>query len=207
MPAEVGAGTFWSGMVDWVGGEDTETVFANIEASWPDAETGLGGTGDAEEEEAAEETGGYEHLAAAEAGEYDGTTVTIFGKWTEGEGESFVNTLADFAERTGIDIQYEGSSEFETLITVRVEGGDAPTSLASRSRACWPSSCATAPWLIWVPTSTLNSLPQITATPGSIWARWTDSFLASSSRQHQEHRLVPGAGVCRRWLRNPRNLG
>ncbi|MAT97632.1 MAG: hypothetical protein CL608_10855 [Anaerolineaceae bacterium] len=129
MPAEVGAGTFWSGMVDWVsdGGENTEAILAQIDASWPDATTGLGGTGDtANEEEAAEETGGYEHLAAAEAGEYDGTTVTIFGKWTEGEGESFVNTLADFEERTGIDIQYEGSSEFETLITVRVEGGDAP---------------------------------------------------------------------------------
>ncbi|WP_420628913.1 ABC transporter substrate-binding protein [Candidatus Leptofilum sp.] len=125
MPAEVGAGTFWSGMVDWVGGADTETVFQNIENSWPDAETGLGGTGDAEEE-AAEEAGGYEHLARAEAGEFAGTEVTIFGKWTEGEEDSFVNTLADFEERTGIDIKYEGSSEFETLITVRVEGGDAP---------------------------------------------------------------------------------
>ena len=123
MPAEVGAGTFWSGMVDWVGGADTETVFEQIEASWPDAETGLGGTGDVEEETEAD---GYEYLAQAEAGDFAGTEVTVFGKWTEGEGESFINTLADFEERTGIDIKYEGSSEFETLITVRVEGGDAP---------------------------------------------------------------------------------
>ena len=35
MPAEVGAGTFWSGMVDWVGGDDTEEVFQAIEDSWP----------------------------------------------------------------------------------------------------------------------------------------------------------------------------
>ena len=37
MPAEVGNGTFWSGMVDWVAanGEDTEGVFEQIEASWP----------------------------------------------------------------------------------------------------------------------------------------------------------------------------
>ena len=35
MPAEVGAGTFWSGMVDWIGSADTDTVFANIEESWP----------------------------------------------------------------------------------------------------------------------------------------------------------------------------
>ncbi len=37
MPAEVGAGTFWSGMVDWVAanGEDTEAIFQSIEDSWP----------------------------------------------------------------------------------------------------------------------------------------------------------------------------
>ena len=37
MPADVGAGTFWSGMVDWVAanGEGTEAVFQSIEDSWP----------------------------------------------------------------------------------------------------------------------------------------------------------------------------
>jgi alpha-glucoside transport system substrate-binding protein len=37
MPAEVGAGTFWSGMIDWVAanGENTEEVFQAIEDSWP----------------------------------------------------------------------------------------------------------------------------------------------------------------------------
>jgi alpha-glucoside transport system substrate-binding protein len=37
MPAEVGVGTFWSGMVDWVAanGEGTEEVFQAIEDSWP----------------------------------------------------------------------------------------------------------------------------------------------------------------------------
>jgi alpha-glucoside transport system substrate-binding protein len=37
MPAEVGAGTFWSGMVDWVAanGENTEQIFQRIEDSWP----------------------------------------------------------------------------------------------------------------------------------------------------------------------------
>jgi alpha-glucoside transport system substrate-binding protein len=37
MPAEVGAGTFWSGMVDWVAanGEGTEEIFQSIEDSWP----------------------------------------------------------------------------------------------------------------------------------------------------------------------------
>ena len=37
MPAEVGAGTFWSGMIDWVAadGANTEEVFQQIEDSWP----------------------------------------------------------------------------------------------------------------------------------------------------------------------------
>ncbi len=35
MPAEVGAGSFWSGMVDWVGGTSLDTVLNEIEASWP----------------------------------------------------------------------------------------------------------------------------------------------------------------------------
>ncbi|WP_157072217.1 ABC transporter substrate-binding protein [Picosynechococcus sp. PCC 73109] len=36
MPGAVGTGTFWSGMVDYVGGADAETVLTNIENSWPE---------------------------------------------------------------------------------------------------------------------------------------------------------------------------
>ncbi|WP_024545857.1 ABC transporter substrate-binding protein [Picosynechococcus sp. NKBG15041c] len=36
MPGAVGTGTFWSGMVDYVGGTDAATVLTNIENSWPD---------------------------------------------------------------------------------------------------------------------------------------------------------------------------
>jgi len=35
MPGDVGAGTFWSGMVAWFGGEDTQKVVDDIEKSWP----------------------------------------------------------------------------------------------------------------------------------------------------------------------------
>jgi alpha-glucoside transport system substrate-binding protein len=37
MPKEVGAGSFWKGMVKWVSqnGEGTDQIFADIEASWP----------------------------------------------------------------------------------------------------------------------------------------------------------------------------
>ena len=122
MPAEVGAGTFWSGMVDWVNGRDIETVLNNIQASWPSEATGLGGATD----DAAASGDGFEYLQRALDGEFAGKEVTIFGKWTEGEGESFVNALAPFASSSGINIKYEGSSEFETLVTIRSEGGDAP---------------------------------------------------------------------------------
>jgi alpha-glucoside transport system substrate-binding protein len=38
MPGAVGTGTFWTGMVDYVAGEDADTVLNTIEASWPDGE-------------------------------------------------------------------------------------------------------------------------------------------------------------------------
>lgn len=69
---------------------------------------------------------GYTHLAAAEAGEYEGTSVEILSQWVEAEGENFTATLADFAERTGIDITTEGITDYETVLNVRVEGGDPP---------------------------------------------------------------------------------
>lgn len=36
MPGVVGTGTFWSGIVDYVGGEDAESVLSSIESSWPE---------------------------------------------------------------------------------------------------------------------------------------------------------------------------
>ena len=35
MPAAVGAGTLWKGMVDWINGKDTASTLAGIETSWP----------------------------------------------------------------------------------------------------------------------------------------------------------------------------
>jgi alpha-glucoside transport system substrate-binding protein len=36
MPAEVGAGSFWTGMVDWVSGVPLDTILDEVEASWPE---------------------------------------------------------------------------------------------------------------------------------------------------------------------------
>jgi alpha-glucoside transport system substrate-binding protein len=38
MPGVVGTGTFWSGIVDYVGGESVDSVLADIETSWPSEE-------------------------------------------------------------------------------------------------------------------------------------------------------------------------
>ena len=156
MPGEVGAGSFWKGMTDWVSGSaDLDTALQEIDASWPDsARTGpsptlqdlgvvsaAGGASasdeamaeaEATEEPAAEEEaampagseGGY--LDRALAGEFAGTTVTMMGPFTDEDEVKFNNAIADFEEKTGIDIQYTGTKEFEATISVRVDAGDAP---------------------------------------------------------------------------------
>jgi alpha-glucoside transport system substrate-binding protein len=35
MPAAVGSGTFWKGMVDWINGKETGPTLTFIENSWP----------------------------------------------------------------------------------------------------------------------------------------------------------------------------
>ena len=68
----------------------------------------------------------YEHLARAKAGEFADTKVSIFGIYTAEDEARFEAALAPFERATGIDVEFEGSADFETLITVRVEAGDAP---------------------------------------------------------------------------------
>jgi alpha-glucoside transport system substrate-binding protein len=86
----------------------------------------------AAEEPAAEEPAGEEPAAAgtyyerAVAGEFDGTVVTMTGPFTDEDAVKFDNSVAAFEEATGIDIQYEGSKEFEASIGIRVEAGDPP---------------------------------------------------------------------------------
>lgn len=35
MPASVGAGSFWEGIVDWVNGKSLDATLADIQKSWP----------------------------------------------------------------------------------------------------------------------------------------------------------------------------
>ena len=82
---------------------------------------------DAGDEAMADEIiGGDAILEAARSGAYSGTTVSMFGALVDEDARRFNDSIASFEEETGIDVIYEGSGDFETLIQVRVDGGDAP---------------------------------------------------------------------------------
>ncbi|MEW8978249.1 MAG: ABC transporter substrate-binding protein [Symbiobacterium sp.] len=54
-------------------------------------------------------------------------TVTILGAVVGVEEAGFLDAIADFeAAHPDIDVQYTGTSEFATLVEVKVQGGDAP---------------------------------------------------------------------------------
>lgn len=72
-------------------------------------------------------------VSAQDGGDLSGTTVTVFGAFTDPSEVGAVNDgYAKFEEETGVDVVYEGSSDFEILINARVEAGDPP------DIACFP---------------------------------------------------------------------
>ncbi len=73
-----------------------------------------------------EPEGPYEHLARARGGEFEGATVQILGQWIEGEAENFQATLQPLVEATGMNVVYEGITDYETVLATRVDGGNAP---------------------------------------------------------------------------------
>jgi len=82
----------------------------------------------AEEETAAEPSAPDEgsYYERALAGEFDGTTVTILGGFSDQDEVKFLNSIAGFEEQSGIDIQYSPTSTFDTTIAVRVDADDKP---------------------------------------------------------------------------------
>ena len=126
MPGEVGAGSFWKGMTDWVSGSaDLDTVLAEMDASWP---AGVEGetSAPAEEPEMAFPVVPGGALEAALSGDLAGTTVVVDGPFTDIDEVLFNESMAAFEEATGIDVNYIGSKEFEGSISIRVDAGDAP---------------------------------------------------------------------------------
>ncbi|TFE28667.1 ABC transporter substrate-binding protein [Cohnella luojiensis] len=73
-----------------------------------------------------EESASGTALDDALAGKYKGTKVTMFGPFTDVDQVKFEEAIKAFEDKSGIDIQYEGSKEFEATISIRVDGGSAP---------------------------------------------------------------------------------
>ncbi|MEW5991398.1 MAG: ABC transporter substrate-binding protein [Chloroflexota bacterium] len=65
-------------------------------------------------------------LTAALAGEYDGATVDVFAQWIDAEGQAFDDSLNAFRDATGITVVYSGITNYETVLSARVDGGLAP---------------------------------------------------------------------------------
>jgi alpha-glucoside transport system substrate-binding protein len=80
-----------------------------------------GCTGDIAAEERPEDCSDFE-----EYGTFDGEEVSIQGTIVEVEADRLIASWSDFAACTGIDIQYQGTQEFEAQIAVLAEGGNAP---------------------------------------------------------------------------------
>jgi alpha-glucoside transport system substrate-binding protein len=65
-------------------------------------------------------------LTAALDGAYTGTTVDVFGPWTDALGASFDDSLEAFRESTGVNVLYSGIANYASVLGVRVDGGLAP---------------------------------------------------------------------------------
>lgn len=59
------------------------------------------------------------------AGENTGV-IKVFGAFRPPESDRFEEAIKSFEDSSGVDVQYEGSSDFATLINTRVEAGDPP---------------------------------------------------------------------------------
>jgi alpha-glucoside transport system substrate-binding protein len=97
-----GATTTTAGTTTTTGGGDTTTTTA-------------GGT-----------EGPYTYLARAKAGEFSGATVEIVAQWQDAEAENFNAALQPFRDQTGINVVFEPTPEYETVLQTRVDGNNAP---------------------------------------------------------------------------------
>jgi alpha-glucoside transport system substrate-binding protein len=84
--------------------------------------TAVFAAGQKEESPAASETAMADDAYAAVRGK----VVTMAGPFVDNDAIKFEQSVKSFEEMTGIDIQYEGSKEFEASIGISIEGGNAP---------------------------------------------------------------------------------
>ncbi len=65
-------------------------------------------------------------LERAMAGEFKGAVVTATGPFVDQDAQKFEAMIKEFEDQTGIDVQYQGSKEFEASIKAAVTAGNAP---------------------------------------------------------------------------------
>ncbi len=76
--------------------------------------------------ESAPATTGAESAAPSEGGGQIGGTVTVIGTWGGSEQESFLAMVAPFEAETGIDVQYTGTRDINTVLSTGVASGILP---------------------------------------------------------------------------------
>lgn len=90
-----------------------------------------GSSADAEPTPRADRTAGstggaYPFLDRALAGEFDSASVEVLVAWFGPEAEAFEATLAPFIESTGIEVVVEPTSDYDTVLATRIDGGNPP---------------------------------------------------------------------------------
>src|SRR3712207_2815121 len=101
------------------GGLGVALVLAGCGASETSGGGGEGGTTDASE--LSIDCAPYE-----EFGDLEGETVSVYTSIVDPEDQPHIDSYVPFEECTGVDVQYEGSREFEAQLVVRVQSGNAP---------------------------------------------------------------------------------
>ncbi|MGY1719814.1 ABC transporter substrate-binding protein [Blastococcus sp. SYSU DS0552] len=61
-----------------------------------------------------------------EFGDLEGETVSVYSSIVDPEDQPHIDSYVPFEECTGVDVQYEGSREFEAQLVVRTRSGNAP---------------------------------------------------------------------------------
>ena len=73
----------------------------------------------------ASDSGGGASTGPGDAGDADGV-VTIYGTISDTEADLLEQSWAEWSKANNIEIKYEASKEFETQISIRAQGGNAP---------------------------------------------------------------------------------
>ncbi|MEW5956366.1 MAG: ABC transporter substrate-binding protein [Chloroflexota bacterium] len=191
MPGEVGAGSFWTGMTDYVSGlSDLDTALSEIDASWP---AGVAGQPAPEGEEEAMAEGPFAvmpggSLEKALAGEYQGTTVTVDGPFTNPDDLFFAESMKAFEEATGITVNYIGDKEFEGRLSIAVDAGDPPdiadfpqpgllANFVRQGKIVDPTSWMSEDWLKQQYNQSWLDMGQIEGQTAGVWHRFNGKSL------------------------------